>query len=118
MLTRGSHIEKVVKNCEYWIERLPQVNNEMDGVYIERLTSLKRQASAVLVHQEKEPTEINGEPQRRNADDGVEYAVGMVMKHKMYNYMCVIYGWDKVSFRCPYCPNRGTALWKSLKRFF
>ena len=22
------------------------------------------------------------------------YAVGMVMKHKKYNYICVIYGWD------------------------
>ena len=24
------------------------------------------------------------------------YAVGMVMKHKRYHYICVIYGWDAV----------------------
>lgn len=31
---------------------------------------------------------------RRPADGSVRYAVGMVMVHEMYNYTCVIFGWD------------------------
>lgn len=30
----------------------------------------------------------------RKDNKGVEFGVGMVMKHKRYNYNCVIYGWD------------------------
>ncbi|KAF8786989.1 F-box only protein 21 like protein [Argiope bruennichi] len=32
--------------------------------------------------------------QPRDGLQGVEFAVGMIMKHKKYKYRCVIYGWD------------------------
>ncbi len=31
-----------------------------------------------------------------NVDDFGKFCVGMVMRHKKYNYICVIYGWDPV----------------------
>ncbi|KAJ9575100.1 hypothetical protein L9F63_007761, partial [Diploptera punctata] len=33
------------------------------------------------------------EPKYRT-DNDVTYAVGMIMRHRQYNYRCVIYGWD------------------------
>nr|XP_022911088.1 F-box only protein 21-like [Onthophagus taurus] len=36
-------------------------------------------------------------PSTRNGN--VKFAVGMVMKHKLYNYACVIYGWDNTCDR-------------------
>ena len=33
---------------------------------------------------------------RPNGDDFGRFCVGMVMRHKKYNYFCVVYGWDPI----------------------
>ncbi|CAI8022711.1 F-box only protein 21, partial [Geodia barretti] len=35
------------------------------------------------------------EQKRHSITTNVKFSVGMVMKHKRYNYRCVIYGWDE-----------------------
>ena len=31
-----------------------------------------------------------------NVDDFGKFCVGMVMRHRKYNYFCVVYGWDPI----------------------
>ncbi|XP_015606754.1 F-box only protein 21 [Cephus cinctus] len=45
-------------------------------------------------HMQDVPEE-NFEPKRRTGD--VKYAIGLIMRHRTYGYLCVITGWD------PYC---------------
>ncbi|GAB1608308.1 F-box only protein 21 isoform X1 [Argonauta hians] len=34
-------------------------------------------------------------PKRRASNEDVEFSVGLIMKHRRYEYMCVIIGWNK-----------------------
>ncbi|XP_023227331.1 F-box only protein 21-like [Centruroides sculpturatus] len=43
-------------------------------------------------HQQTKKVKIK----HRNNNLNIEYAVGMIMRHKKYNYICVIYGWDPI----------------------
>lgn len=43
-------------------------------------------------HQQTKKVKIK----HRNNNVNIEYAVGMIMRHKKYNYICVIYGWDPI----------------------
>lgn len=47
---------------------------------------------------EQEQTDDTPQPKRRSdpAHSEVGFKVGMVMRHKLYHYGCVIYGWDPV----------------------
>ncbi|XP_046356028.2 F-box only protein 21-like [Haliotis rufescens] len=47
--------------------------------------------------QENKDTEKREKPKRKLREDNqeVKYSVGMVMKHKRYDYTCVIFGWDE-----------------------
>ncbi|XP_046568601.1 F-box only protein 21-like [Haliotis rubra] len=47
--------------------------------------------------QENKDTEKKEKPKRKLRKDNkkVEFSVGMVMKHKRYDYTCVIFGWDE-----------------------
>ncbi|XP_038074316.1 F-box only protein 21-like [Patiria miniata] len=70
----------------------PQNDMEIMGVAIFR--EMIDEAIQKDGEEDAEPT--MPAPKRREDNEEVAYAVGMVMKHRRYNYSCVIYGWDPV----------------------
>ncbi|KAL3856330.1 hypothetical protein ACJMK2_011099 [Sinanodonta woodiana] len=47
-----------------------------------------------IKHSEEKRHKKEIKPKYRKDDQEVEFAVGMIMRHKRYRYKCVIYGWD------------------------
>ncbi|XP_033628334.1 F-box only protein 21-like isoform X1 [Asterias rubens] len=78
-----------VESLEMIREIRPQTNREANGVRI--MTGIIQET----MQQEEARTEQT-EAYRREANTGVTYSVGMVMRHVRYHYSCVIYGWDPV----------------------
>ncbi|XP_022340502.2 F-box only protein 21-like [Crassostrea virginica] len=48
----------------------------------------------VTIPQGAFPNPRKANPKRREDNKDVQFSVGMVMKHRRYDYMCVIFGWD------------------------
>jgi F-box protein 21 len=47
-------------------------------------------------HHSKDTTNNIPEIEPKLRTESVSYAVGMIMRHRQYNYKCVIYGWDSL----------------------
>ncbi|XP_071946433.1 F-box only protein 21-like [Antedon mediterranea] len=48
----------------------------------------------LLLHEEENKNKNEVMVKRRAENQDVEYSVGMIMRHRRYDYLCVIYGWD------------------------
>ncbi|CAG5122883.1 unnamed protein product [Candidula unifasciata] len=61
------------------------------------LMDLQDQCQRLLLHlQRMKDKEVSPRPPKHRRENvQVMFAVGMVMKHKKYNYLCVIRGWDE-----------------------
>lgn len=75
---------------------LLQEITEQDPLYTGIVSYMYRSAITTLETQKvrSEGRKINCQPRNQNCN--VKFAVGMIMKHKKYNYRCVIYGWDNL----------------------
>lgn len=68
-----------------------------DPPYISyRVTRLRVELESRIRHLSSEHTNQKPEKKLREKCPTVSFAVGMIMKHKKYDYICVIYGWDKI----------------------
>lgn len=45
-------------------------------------------------HHSKDTTDNIREIEPKLRTENIAYAVGMIMRHRLFNYICVIYGWD------------------------
>ncbi|XP_022093266.1 F-box only protein 21-like [Acanthaster planci] len=70
----------------------PQNNQEQRNVTV--FTEMIQRTMEKYGKDDAEPTMPSAKQREDNKE--VIYAVGMVMKHRRYNYSCVIYGWDPV----------------------
>ncbi|XP_029637782.1 F-box only protein 21 [Octopus sinensis] len=91
-----------------WVEYNVSANVNLEQVLIsaQRLLCSEVQRFQCLgkrlIHRIEEELAKDGEskpealiPRRRADNQEVEFSVGLIMKHKRYDYMCVITGWDK-----------------------
>ncbi|GFY63553.1 f-box only protein 21 [Trichonephila inaurata madagascariensis] len=67
---------------------------EQDPLYTGSVSNMYRSAITALETQKVKSEVQKIKYQLRNQIYNVKFAVGMIMKHKKYNYRCVIYGWD------------------------
>ncbi|KAB7506787.1 F-box only protein 21 [Armadillidium nasatum] len=74
-----------LKGCKKVIDKNPTLKK--------RFENLIKESEVLLAIQQKGPKSISCK--RRSRPDGVNFATGMVMRHKLYNYTCVIFGWDE-----------------------
>ncbi len=73
------------------LNRVSQIDRNSVGVVM----FLKQQVEAQILAKRRQ-TSKNNSVKLRSSNPEVLFAVGMVMRHKKYNYRCVIYSWDKV----------------------
>jgi F-box protein 21 len=55
---------------------------------------LSQSVQTQMVAKERKQKKGNPPPKLRTRTTEVKFAVGMIMRHKKYNYRCIIYGWD------------------------
>ncbi|KAK7085780.1 F-box protein 21, partial [Halocaridina rubra] len=75
------HYDRIVEGCKQLLR------TEHSGMLEEMLADCER----VLAMQSSDPKPIIVNKRCKE----IKYATGLVMKHKRYNYQCVIFGWDK-----------------------
>lgn len=61
-----------------------------------RVARLHVELESRIKHLSLEHTNQKPEKKLREECPAVSFAIGMIMKHKKYDYVCVIYGWDKI----------------------
>lgn len=82
-LHQGINLEEVVEN----LKRLFTSNRNLPSAVLDSL----------LAHAtDRQAEKKNTTAKLRSSNKDVEFRVGMIMKHKRYDYLCVIYGWDNV----------------------
>ncbi|XP_072034591.1 F-box only protein 21-like [Amphiura filiformis] len=81
-------------NLEEILQRLTHIrftNNPLRASLVSFLMSKAQEMNDRLTEQDR-----NREKKRRENNPEIIYSCGLVMRHKRYNYHCVIYGWDSV----------------------
>ncbi|XP_064612158.1 F-box only protein 21-like [Liolophura sinensis] len=73
---------------------------DMDQAQMSLVTYMISAAQA-LIHEEKSSQSKEIKAKTRAPNSVVDFSVGMIMKHKRYHYMCLIYGWDPVCKASP-----------------
>ncbi|XP_067032659.1 F-box only protein 21-like isoform X1 [Acropora muricata] len=80
-------LEEAIKSCQELLNSGTSIDREVVESMLERAT-LKKAKEGLEDNTQK----LRSDP--RNSE--VRFKVGMVMRHKLYNYGCVIFGWDPV----------------------
>lgn len=75
------HYERIVAGCRRLLKEGP------NGILEEMLADCER----ILENQSEAPKPITVNKRCKK----INYATGLVMKHRRYHYTCVIFGWDK-----------------------
>ncbi|KAK6190846.1 hypothetical protein SNE40_002623 [Patella caerulea] len=73
------------------LQRVADLDNSRLGI-----VAYLQQEAQNMITEEKEENKVQKKVQvkRRKDNPEVKFSTGMIMKHKKYHYMCVIYGWD------------------------
>ncbi|XP_055940602.1 F-box only protein 21-like [Argiope bruennichi] len=80
------NMARVINLLQEITENDPNATGIVSYLYRSAITTLETQRI------KSEARKLKCQP--RDGLQGVEFAVGMIMKHKKYKYRCVIYGWD------------------------
>ncbi|CAL1545975.1 unnamed protein product [Lymnaea stagnalis] len=89
-----------VKITLHHMINLPSAISKIQEIMAERpdlrdlLIHLQDECEKVLKQISKGHTPKRDPPKRRADNPQVVFSIGMVMKHRLFNYMCVIRGWD------------------------
>ncbi|XP_033111559.1 F-box only protein 21-like [Anneissia japonica] len=83
-LQSGMNVQEVL---DYLRQCHPTTNNMLT------LKKYMIREAHTLLEEEENPNKVITVKRRADHQE-VEYSVGMIMRHRRYDYMCVIYGWD------------------------
>ncbi|PSN50252.1 F-box only protein 21 [Blattella germanica] len=73
---------------------ISKLQNELEPRARDQARHIMQMLLVYETHQFRGNPPANSQIEPKFRTDNVQFAVGMIMRHRHYNYRCVIYGWD------------------------